>query len=99
MTRLPGLLAVLGASGALACVTYPAGELAAVSTTEQLPLEVRVVAEEVEGRACRQLQHDRFKQALADALAKAPGATALVDVTYTLESFCAVARGKAVEIR
>ena len=99
MRGLAGLFAVLAASGALACVTYPAGELAAVSTTEQLPLEVRVVGEAVEGRACQQLQRDRFKQALDDALGKAPGATALMDVTYTLESFCAVVRGKAVEIR
>jgi hypothetical protein len=85
-------------SGALACVTYPAGELAAVST-EELPLQVRVVAEEVEGRACQNVLHERFKEALDDALAQAPGATALVDVTYSLERFCAVARGKAVEIR
>jgi hypothetical protein len=93
-----GLLAILLASGALACVTYPAGELAAVST-EELALDVRVVAEQVEGRACRNVLHERFKKALDDALAKAPGATALLDVTYTLESFCAVARGIAVEIR
>jgi hypothetical protein len=99
VSRARGLVAVLVASSTLACVTYPAGELAAVSTTEQLPLEVRVVAEEVEGSACRQLQGDRFKQALDVALGKAPGATALVDVTYTFESFCAVVRGKAVEIR
>jgi hypothetical protein len=58
-----------------------------------------VVAEEVEGRACKNVLHERFKQALDDALAKAPGATALMDVTYGLEGFCAVARGKAVEIR
>ena len=97
--RAAVLLAVLALSGALACVTYPAGELAAVSTVAELPLEFRVVAEEVEGRACQNVQGERFKQALDEALAKAPGATALVDVTYSLERFCAVARGTAVEIR
>ena len=86
------------ASGMLSCVTYPAGELAAVST-EELSLEVRVVAEHVEGRACGNPLHERFKGALDDALAKAPGATALLDVTYSFERFCAVARGMAVELR
>lgn len=96
--RVCGALAVLVSSGALACVTYPAGELAAVSTAE-LHLDVRVVSENVEGRACQNVMQERFKRALDDALAKAPGATALVDVTYGLERFCAVARGTAVEIR
>ena len=96
--RTLGVLAVLALSGALACVTYPAGELAAVSS-EELSLETRVVAEEVEGRACGNPLHERFKEALDDALAQAPGATALLDVTYSFERFCAVARGKAVEIR
>ncbi len=96
--KLRALLVGLAGSGAIACVTYPAGELAAVSTTEQLPLAHDVVAEQVEGRACQQIQRERFKQALDDALGKAPGANALVDVTYTLENFCAVARGRAVRI-
>ena len=54
--RAAVLLAVLVSSGALACVTYPAGELAAVSTVAALPLEFRVVAAEVEGRVTRDAQ-------------------------------------------
>lgn len=96
--RTPALAMMLALASAPACVTYPAGELAAVSTSE-LSLEGRVVAEEVEGRACRNLLQERFERALDDAFAKAPGATALVDVTYSLERFCAVVRGRAVELR
>jgi hypothetical protein len=79
------------------CVTYDSGLLAAVSV-ETLPLPTSSVAERVEGRSCVALGEQRLGQAIDDAIAKAPGANALVDVSLSFERLCLVVRGEAVRI-
>jgi len=90
------LVAVLAAACS-ACVTYERGSLAAVSTVS-LPVEMEIVAQSVEGRSCGDLFREPVKLAIDDALRAAPGANALIDVTYELERLCMVVRGTAVRV-
>ena len=80
------------------CVTVDRGWLAAVSTTI-VPIPMTVLEEQVEGRSCGEpFAAERFKLAIDDALAKAPGANALVDVSYGFERLCMTVKGTAVRI-
>ena len=83
------------------CVTYPRGNMAAVST-ELLPIGLRVVTPEVEGRSCGAARfdflRDAFAEALDAALDSAPGANGLLDVSYRVENLCLVVRGTAVRV-
>ena len=88
---------VIAALASTACVTYDRGSLAAVSTAP-LPMETTVVAENVVGKACREIFDAPVALAIEDALRKAPGANALVDVSYRYERFCMVVRGTAVRV-
>jgi hypothetical protein len=90
------LLAIAAVSGT-GCVTYDRGTLAAVSTTT-VPIEMTVVAESVEGRACGDMFRDPFKRAIDDAVQNSPGANALVDVTYHFEKLCMIVRGTAIRL-
>jgi len=89
----PGFACLLAAG----CVTYDSGLLAAASV-EALPLPMTPVAERVEGRSCVALGQKRFGLAIDDAIAKAPGANALVDVALSFERLCLVVRGKAIRV-
>jgi len=90
-----GLL-ILALAGT-ACVTYDRGTLAAVSTAS-LSMETTVVAENVVGKSCREVFDAPIASAIEDALRNAPGANALVDVSYRYERFCMVVRGTAVRV-
>jgi len=79
------------------CVTYERGTFAAMSTTI-VPIDVTVVAQNVEGRACGTLFQDPLKRAIDDAVQKSSGANALVAVTYRVEQLCMVVRGTAVRV-
>ncbi len=80
------------------CATVDRGWLAAASTTI-VPIQMTVLEERVEGRSCGEpFAAERFKLAIDDALAKAPGANALVDVSYGFERLCMTVRGTAVRI-
>ena len=92
------LLLVVAAVSSTGCITYDRGTLAAVSTTI-VPIEMTVVAENVEGKACRDVFEDPFKQAIDDAVQNSPGANALVDVTYHFERLCMIVRGTAVRLQ
>jgi hypothetical protein len=94
MRALPLLLAIAVVSTA-GCVTYDRGRLAAVSTT-MVPIEMTVIAENVEGRACGDMLTDPFKRAIDDAVLKSPGSNALIDVTYHFERLCMIVRGTAI---
>lgn len=87
----------LSAAISTGCVTYERGGFAALSTTTP-PLEMTVVAEEVEGRACGSLFEAPLRRAISDALVSANGANALTDVTYRVEKLCMIVRGRAVYI-
>jgi len=89
----------LAAAGlaAAGCVSYDSGLLAAASV-ETLPLPMTFVAERVEGRSCAPLGEERLGRAIDDAVRKAPGANALVEVAFTFERLCLVVRGKAVRV-
>jgi len=80
------------------CATYTRGVLAAAATGIP-PIEVETVAASVTGRACSEMMDVRYERAVEDALRKAPGANALMDVTSTWERFCVVVRGVAVRLR
>lgn len=95
MRRLCGLV-LLTAVLAAGCATYERGTLAAVSTAE-VPLQMIVIEEAVEGRSCDMLK-PQFNLASAQALAKAPDANALIHVSYHFERFCMIVRGTAVHI-
>ncbi len=93
---LPAL--VLVALLCAGCVTVDRGWLAAASTTI-VPIPMTVLEEQVEGRSCGEpFAPERFKLAIDDALAKAPGANALVDVRYGFERLCMTVHGTAVHI-
>ena len=89
------LLLAIAAVSSTGCVTYDRGTLAAVSTTI-VPIEMTVVAENVEGKACDDMFTDPFKRAIDDAVQKSPGSNALVDVTYHFEKLCMIVRGTAI---
>jgi hypothetical protein len=95
MRRFRGL-ALLAALLGAGCATYERGTLAAASTAE-VPIPMVVIEEAVEGRSC-EMMGPQFNLASAQALAKAPGANALVHVSYHFERFCMVVRGTAVRI-
>ncbi len=82
---------------AAGCVTYESGLLAAASV-ENLALPMTAVADRLEGRSCVALGEKRLGRALDDAIANAPGANALVDVTLSFERLCLVVRGRAVRV-
>jgi hypothetical protein len=91
------LLAIAAALACGACVTYERGTLAAVSTAS-LPIAVEPVEESVEGRACGDLFRRPVEVAIDDALAKAPGANALINARTDFEGLCIVVRGTAVRV-
>ena len=93
----PLLLALVAALCA-GCVSVDRGWLAAASTTI-VPIPMTVLEEQVEGRSCGEpFAPERFQLALDDALAKAPGANALVDVRYGFVGLCMTVHGSAVRI-
>ena len=91
------LFPVLGAALACACASYDRGPLAAASTVP-LPLRMTVVERDVEGRACGDVFKPQFNLATQAALETAPGANALVNVSYRFERFCMVVQGTAVRL-
>ena len=95
--RAVRLLLAIAAVSSTGCVTYDRGTLAAVSTT-LVPMEMEVVAENVEGKACGDLFTSPFKRAVDDAFLNSPEANALVDVTYHFERLCMVVRGTAIRL-
>jgi hypothetical protein len=95
--RVIRLLLAIAAVSSTGCVTYDRGTLAAVSTT-LVPVEVEVVAENVEGKVCSNMFMSPFKRAVDDAFLNSPGANALIDVTYHLEKLCMVVRGTAIRL-
>ena len=54
--------------------------------------------EQAEGRSCAAMNTPRYVWAMQKALAGAPGANALVDVSYETEQLCIVVRGTAVKL-
>jgi hypothetical protein len=82
--RARAALAFAGLGLLAACAHPPEQGLEAVST-RALELPIRVVASQVEGRACREL-HDpgrtREAEAVAAALRNAPGANALMNAEF-----------------
>lgn len=87
---------LLAAACCLACASYPRGTFSAAAV-QPLPLPLQVVAEGVEGRACG-VPESGYDRALENALALAPGADALTDVSWSFERLCVVVRGTAVRI-
>lgn len=77
------------------------GTLSAVST-KAVPLSMKIVRAKVEGEGCffsAFFGYDgAYRRTVKDALAKAPGANALVDASYTFGAFCVVAHGTAVHV-
>ena len=83
--RSRSALAVAGLGLLAACAHPPEQGLEAVSTRALEQLPITVVANQVEGRACREL-HDpgrtREAEAVAAALRNAPGANALMNAEF-----------------
>ena len=96
MKALRVLMAV-AAVASTGCITYDRGWFAAVSMTAP-PIAMTVVAENAEGRVCRDVFREPVRVAIDEALRSAPGANALMDVRYGFEQLCMVVRGKAVRI-
>jgi hypothetical protein len=90
------VLVLVGAAGA-GCITIERGHFEALSTAP-LPGTPRIVAEEVEGRACGSVFQDPLRRAIEDALRNAPGANALMDVRHRFRDLCVVVSGRAVAI-
>lgn len=90
-------LASLLALPVAGCITYQRGTLA-VAAAEPPPLYMQNVADHVEGRSCGQWVERQYEAAVNDALAKAPGANALIDARYRFERLCIVVEGRAVRI-
>lgn len=90
-------IAALGALLAAGCVTYERGTLAAAST-RALEIPMTVVKREAEGRSCQAMNTPRYVWAVESALRGAPGANALVNVSYDVEQLCIVVRGTAVRL-
>ncbi|UCE86649.1 MAG: hypothetical protein JSU66_02615 [Deltaproteobacteria bacterium] len=78
------------------CASYDRGALAAASTAK-IAIPMTVVEETVEGRSCEPME-PQFNLASQRALAAAPGANALIDVSYHFERFCMIVRGTAVRV-
>ena len=95
--RMLRLLLAISAAWSAGCVTYDRGDFAAISTAI-VPIEMTIVEEEVEGRACGVVFQDPLKRAIDDAVQKTPGANALVDVSYHFEQLCVVVRATAVRV-
>lgn len=97
MSALPlPLLAVLAAATSACVGTWEQGEFGALST-RAVPVAVSVMRRDVAGRSCFvQKLSPRVRDALERALAVAPSAEALVNVTLTNQGFCVGAKGTAV---
>jgi len=83
---------------ATGCATVDRGHFEALSTVP-IPGTPTVVAASAEGRVCDSIFQDPLRRAIDDALKKAPGANALVDVRYRFEDLCVVVSGRAVKTR
>ena len=79
------------------CVTYERGTLA-LAAPQSPPLPLENVADHVEGRSCGPWVERQYEAAVDDALAKAPGADALMDVRYRFDNLCIVVYGRAVRV-
>jgi hypothetical protein len=101
--RCSGRIRSLAAAGLAAiacagCVTYERGSLA-LAAAQPPPLYMQPVADRVQGRSCDTFAERPYAAAVDDALAKAPGADALIDARYRFESLCIVVEGRAVRLR
>ena len=80
------------------CVTYERGSLAAVSV-RPLYVPLKVIEQRAEGRSCEAMNTPRYVWALEKALKSAPGANAILNVSFETERLCIVVRGTAVEMK
>lgn len=99
MIRRASLALVVGLV-ALGCVRKLERGRIGLLSSHAVALPMRVVAPEVEGESCAgSPSGDYIALALADALAKAPGANALANASIEQSPFlCFVVRGTAVEM-
>lgn len=82
---------------AAGCITYERGQID-VAAPYPPPIPMQNLADHVEGRSCGPWVERQYEAAVDDALAKAPGANALIDVRYRFENLCIVASGRAVRV-
>lgn len=97
MSRALAFWAALLVLPAAGCITYERGQIDVVAP-QPPPLPMEHVADHVEGRSCGPWVQRQYEMAVDDALAKAPGANALIDATYRFDNLCIVVYGRAVRI-
>jgi hypothetical protein len=85
------------ALASLGCVTYQRGVID-VAAPEPPPIPMQSVADHVEGRSCGAWLERQYEAAVDDALARAPGANALIDARYRFDNLCIVVYGRAVRL-
>lgn len=97
MSRALGVLAALLLVPAAGCISYERGQID-LAAPHPPPLHMQNVVDHVEGRSCGQWVQRQYEAAVDDALAKAPGANALIDARYRFENLCIVVYGRAVRV-
>ena len=96
MLRLAVVWALLvAAQGTLGCVSYERGRLS-VASVRKIEAPFRIIKQDAEGTSCASMFDARYEQAVQDALARSPGANALVAASWYFEKLCITVRGMAV---
>lgn len=90
MRRFIALALALASS---ACATYHRGTFGALAP-DAVPARTTPL-QPVEARMCSDVLVQRFERAVEQALARAPGANALIHASFHFERFCLVVRGEA----
>jgi hypothetical protein len=80
---------------ALGCATYERGRLA-MASVRKIEAPFRIIKQDAQGTSCGSMFDARYEQAVQDALARSPGANALVGASWYFEKFCITVRGTAV---
>jgi hypothetical protein len=83
------------AQGTLGCVSYERGRLS-VASVRKIEAPFRIIKQDAEGTSCASLFDARYEHAVQDALARSPGANALVGASWYFERLCITVRGTAV---
>jgi hypothetical protein len=67
-----------------------------MASVRKIEAPFRIIKQDAEGTSCASMFDARYEHAVQDALARSPGANALVGASWYFERLCITVRGTAV---
>jgi hypothetical protein len=93
--RIAGWVLVVAVLAGLGCASYERGRLT-LASVRKIEAPFQIIKQDAEGTSCASMFDARYEHAVQDALARSPGANALVGASWYFEKLCITVRGTAV---